>query len=131
MTGNDGGRVARRQRRYWWLRLLLPVWVEHLVVLVSTGLSLFSVLLILAHQGDQQAGRRFAIKALCGVAQGTIDAGEDQLRQAGLPPSFERRYAYRIQLAVEREAGATDLVGPDGRLDCARLLEKSRAGAGR
>src|SRR4051812_41028683 len=92
---------ALASRAYWNLRLLgLPepvrdVWLLILTIVIVTSLSSQT-----SSIDRQREGRRIAIQALCGVQQGTIDAGRDQLLRYGLRKQANR-YARIVAKAVE------------------------------
>jgi hypothetical protein len=148
---SDAERRRRLVRWRWAIRFWGPVWARDVWLLVVTVL----VVVALAHQQSaidrQREGRRTAIEAVCGVEQATIDAGRARLlggahlkperfarnlERLGYPPQGVRErgaraaaqaYSTQIAKAVEHESGVRGIVGPDGRLNCGRLVSASAA----
>lgn len=113
--------------RLWWVRLILPVWIERLWLLVITGLLVFSLSSFQSEQARQKEGRRVAIQVLCGAEQGVINGGRDQLLRYGQRQAAGD-YARTVAAAIEREAGVQGLLDVrTGTLRCNRLLSESAA----
>lgn len=126
------------------LRVLGGVLV--VAAIVSNGVA---IRVALHTQAQQNEDRRLAQDFSCAVASAVVDAGIATIKAGGtLPPEFERNlrklgypsaeerkvgqelaaaaYARSIATRVQASTGRTDLVRPDGSLDCKRLRQVTR-----
>jgi hypothetical protein len=118
---------ALLSRAYWNLRLFgLPNPVRDVWMVALTALIVATLAGQDSRLDRQRDGRRIAIQALCGVQQGAIAAGRQQLLKYGLTKDADE-YARTVAQAVERESGVPGLLTPDGRLRCERLVRAGHA----
>jgi hypothetical protein len=136
----EAGVRQRTPRALRWLGLF---W-QNAIPLLALALAFLAIKGTTSKLDRQREGRGVAINVLCGGLRGVEDAGvailKDQLpnvphrdqtaQEARLRERFAQSYAAIISKAVLDQAGRTlkDVLEPDGRLNCDRVVKASAAG---
>lgn len=108
--------------------------IETRVLYAIMAVAVVVAAVILDHQANtQREGRATALDVTCSAIGAISEAGRSVIVGSAETPRERRAaniaaqgYVASIGRQVEKKSGITNLILPDGRLDCERLKDKAR-----